>query len=159
MYNKHMSTLLMHVAGSRLYNFTLFRPHLYIYDDRVVYKKRHLLTHDEFSISYNQIAQVNLIKFIYLFGHIEMVTSAGMRFIKVHWIPKGKAKKAKKIIEEKIHQAHRKDHHLPDDARDKGVYIKDFEKSLRRLKELLSTGKINQREFNRKRKQLLKKHY
>jgi len=155
-----MSTLLIHIAGSRVYNFTLFRPHLYIYDDRVVYKKRHILTHDEFSISYNHIAQVNLIKFIYLFAHIEIATT-GMRFIKVHWVMRGKAKRAKKIIDEKVHQAHRKVQHLPDDGSQSGggIYVKGYELSLKRLKELLSTGKITQREFNKKRKHLLKKHY
>lgn len=153
-----MSTLLLHIAGSRIYNLTLFRPHLYLYDDRLVYKKRHILTHDEFSIPYTHIAQVNLINFIYLFAHVEIATT-GMRFIKVHWVFKKKARRAKKIIDEKIHQAHRKDQHLPDDSKDKGIYVKDFEMSLKRLQELLSTGKITQREFNKKRKELLKKHY
>ncbi len=155
-----MSTLLLHVAGSRVYNFTLFRPHLYLYDDRLVYKKRHILTHDEFSISYNQIAQVNLISFIYLFAHIEIATTAYTKFIKVHWVMKGKARRAKKIIDEKVHQAHRKQQSLPGDKSQKGgIYVKDFELSLKRLKELLSTSKITQREFNRKKKHLLKKHY
>ena len=154
-----MSTLLLHIAGSRIYNFTLFRPHFYIFDDRVVYKKRHILTHDEFSISYNHMAQVNLINFIYLFAHVEIATTGYTRIIKVHWVPKKKARQAKKIIDEKINQAHRKNQHLPDDSSQKGIYVKDFELSLKRLKELLSTGRITQREFNKKRKGLLKKHY
>jgi len=154
-----MSTLLMHIAGSRVYNFTLFRPHLYIYDDRVVYKKRHILTHDEFSISYNHIAQVNLIRFIYLFAHVEIATT-GMRFIKVHWVMKGKAKQAKKIIDEKVHQSHIKDQPSPDgNVQSSSIYVKDYELSLKRLKELQSTGKITKGEFNKKRKHLLKKHY
>lgn len=156
-----MSTLLLHIAGSRLYNFTLFRPHLYLYDDKIVYKKRHILTHDEFSIPYNHIAQANLINFIYLFAHVEIATT-GMRFIKVHWVFKKKARRAKKIIDEKIHQSHRKDQYLPDDGKEKGgggVYVKEYEMSLKRLQELLNTDRITQREFNKKRKELLKKHY
>ena len=153
-----MSTLLLHIAGNRMYNFTLFRPHLYLYDDRIVYKKRHILTHDEFSISYSHIAQVNLIHFIYLFAHIEIATT-GYRFIKVHWVLKGKARQAKKIIDEKVHQSHKKDKHLTGEDKEKGSYISDFEMSLKRLQELLSIGKISHREFNKRRQCLLKKHY
>lgn len=154
-----MPTLLLHIAGSRIYNFTLFRPHLYLYDDRVVYKKRHILTHDEFSIPYNHIAQANLINFIYLFAHVEIATT-GMRFIKVHWVFKKKARQAKKIIDQKIHESHRKDQALPEDSAEKGSsYTKNYEMSLKRLKELLNTDRISKREYKKRRKQLLKKHY
>ena len=141
-----------------MYNFTLFRPHLYVYNDRVVYKKRHILTHDEFSIHYQQISQANYINFIYLFAHIEIVTT-GQRFIPVHWVPKKQAKRAKKIIDEKIHQAHKTDYRTPEEGGMDQGYVKDFEMSLKRLKELLSIGKITKKEFDKKRKQLLKKHY
>ena len=153
-----MSTLLLHITGNRMYNFTLFRPHLYLYDDRVVYKKRHILTHDEFSISYTHIAQVNLINFIYLFAHVEIATT-GYRFIKVHWVVKSKARQAKKIIDEKVHQAHKKDQQSVEGVQEKGDYISDFEMSLKRLQELLNIGKITKGEFNRRRQSLLKKHY
>jgi len=153
-----MSTLLLHIAGSRMYNFTLFRPHLYLYDDRVVYKKRHILTHDEFSVAYTHIAQANLIHFIYLYAHVEIATT-GYRFIKVHWVPKKKARQAKKIIDEKVHQSHKLDQQLPEDSKEQGIYVSDFEMSLKRLQELLSTDRITKHEFNKKRKELLKKHY
>jgi len=141
-----------------MYNFTLFRPHLYIYTDRVVYKKRHILTHDEFSIHYKQISQANYINFIYLYAHIEIVTT-GQRFIKIHWVPKRQAKTALKIIDEKIHQSHKKNVRTPEDGGQSEGYVKDFELSLKRLKELLGIGKITKKEFDKKRKQLLKKHY
>lgn len=149
-----MPNLLMHVVGSRIYNFTLFRPHLYIYDDRIIYKKRHILTHDEFSVTYNHISQVNLIRFIYLFAHIEVATT-GVRDFEVRWIRKPKAVKAKKIIDEKVHAAHL----ISQKKEEPQSKVKDFELSLNRLKELLSTGRINAREFNKKRKELLKKHF
>ena len=153
-----MNTLLLHIKGSRIYNFTLFRPHLYIYNDRVVYKKRHILTHDEFGIHYRHISQANFINFIYLFAHIEIVTT-GQRFIKIHWVPKKQARVAKKIIDEKVHQANLKDFRTPEDGGQEPGYAQDFEMSLKRLKELLSVGKITKSEFNKRRKQLLKKHY
>ena len=149
-----MPNLLMHVAGSRIYNFTLFRPHLYIFEDRIIYKKRHLLTHDEFSVTYNHISQVNLIRFIYLFAHIEVATT-GVRDFEVRWIRKPKAIKAKKIIDDKVHAAH-----ISSQGKEEpNLRVKDFELSLKRLKELLSSGRISDREFGKKRKELLKKHY
>ena len=141
-----------------MYNFTLFRPHLYLYNDRIVYKKRHILTHDEFSVHYNQISQANYINFIYLFAHIEIVTT-GQRIMKVHWVPKKKAKMAKRIIDEKVHQVHKGIHRTPEEGGQESGYVKDFEMSLKRLRELVNVGKITQKEFGKKRKQLLKKHY
>lgn len=153
-----MNTLLLHIAGSRVYNFTLFRPHLYVYNDRVVYKKRHILTHDQFSIHYRHISQINYINFIYLFAHIEIVTT-GQRFMKIHWVPKRKAKMAKKIIDEKIHQIHKEDFKTPEEGGQDHGYVRDFEMSLKRLEELLNIGKISKSEFSKRRKELLKKHY
>ncbi len=138
-----------------MYNFTLFRPHLYIYDDHIVYKKRHILTHDEFSFTYNHIAQVNLVRFIYLFAHLEIATT-GMRSVNVKWVFKGKAVSAKKLIDQKIHQVHKK--HKYGEAR-KDRKVTGMEKSLKRLKELLNSGKISKREFNSRKKHLLKKHF
>lgn len=158
LYNKPMNTLLLHIKGSRIYNFTLFRPHLYVYNDRVVYKKRHILTHDEFSIHYRHISQANFINFIYLFAHIEIVTT-GQRFIKIHWVPKKQARIAKKIIDEKVHQVHKDDFRTPEEGREDPGYVNNFEMSLKRLRELLNVGKISQKEFNKRRKELLKKHY
>ncbi|MFC1722174.1 hypothetical protein ACFL0C_00845 [Patescibacteria group bacterium] len=150
-----MATLLMHLVGSRMYNFTLFRPHLILYDNHITYKKRHILTHDEFSVTYNHISQINIIRFIYLYAHIEIVTTAP-RVVLVKWIPKGKAKKAKDIIDHKVYLANKR--HARD-QNEQSVFVEDFELSLRRLNELVNTGKISKREFNHRRKQLLKKHY
>ncbi len=66
---------------------------------------------------------------------------------------------AKKIIEEKVHQIHSKDQRTPEEGGQDSGYVQDFEKSLKRLNELQSIGKITQKEFKNKRKQLLKKHY
>lgn len=155
MYNTFMSTLLLHVKGSRMYNFTLFRPHLYIYDNHLTYRKRHIFTHDEFSITYNHISQVDLVKFIYLYSHIEIVTTAP-RYINVRWIPRKQAKKAKELIDHKVFLAHKRYH---TQAHEKNIMIEDFELSMRRLNELLTTGRISKREFEKRKKDLLKKHY
>lgn len=150
-----MSTQLIHIAGNRIYNKTLFRPHLYIYDNRVVYKKRSWISKDELVITYNHIAQINIHKFIVRFAHIEIITTA-QQVIKVRWVKKGQAIKVKRLVEQKIHQAHRKHSKHPEHT---NLEINDFELSLKRLKELLTTGKITDREFKKKKKHLLKKHY
>jgi hypothetical protein len=137
-----------------MYNFTLFRPHLYIYEDRVIYKKRHILTHDEFSVTYNHISQVNLIRFIYLYAHIEVATT-GVRDFEVRWIRKPKAIKAKKIIDQKVHAAYLTSKKKEEPKSE----VKAFELSLSRLKELVNMGRITSKEFNKKRKELLKKHF
>ncbi len=150
-----MSTLLLHVAGNRLYNFSIFRPHLYVYDDRIVYKRRHWISADEISLTYNHISQTNLHKYIVRFAHLEIITT-GQQVIKLKWLPKKQTEKIKHIIDEKTYQAHKHNQNSTDKIT---LEIKDFELALKRLNELKNTGKISEREFDKKKQALLKKYY
>ena len=150
-----MPTQLMHIYGNRSFNRTIFRPHLYIYDNMLVYKKRHLFSHDEITLTYNHVSQVDIKKFILFFAHIEIITTATQN-IKIRWVSRGQAIRAKKLIDDKVYKAHRRNH-----AGEQVVeaVVTGFEHSLSRLKELVSTGKITDKEYNQRKKQLLKKHY
>ena len=145
----------MHVFGNRGFNRTIFRPHLYIYDNMLVYKKRHLFSHDEITLTYNHVSQVDLKKFILFFAHIEIITTATQN-IEIRWVSKRKAIQAKKLIDDKVYKAHKRDHRREDL---KEAVVTAFEHSLNRLKELVATGKINRKEYQHRKKQLLKKHY
>ncbi|MFC1622208.1 hypothetical protein ACFL13_02385 [Patescibacteria group bacterium] len=149
-----MSVLLLKLFGNRSFNRMIFRPKLFIYSDKLVYKKRHLLSHEEFSITYNHVVQVNLRKLILFFAHIDIVNSSGDH-VMVTFVPKKDAIKAKDIIDGKIYQAHVKEKSKHTGHTKKVV---DFEKSLKRLRELVQRGRISEREYKKKRNQLLKKH-
>jgi hypothetical protein len=147
-----MATLLVELHGNRSLNRTIFAPHLYIYDDLLIYRKRKLLKINEITISYNRIAQVQLTRGIFFAG-LEIITSGPDR-IMIRYVSKKNAIKAKRIIDEKIYYSHAK--HRPDNNPDPGVSI-DYEKALSRLKELLSKEQITEREFRQKKADLLKK--
>lgn len=145
-----MSNLLLHLVGNMSLNRTIFPPHLYIYDDLLIYKKRYLLKSKEITISYNQISQVNLIKGV-IFAELDVVTT-GDESLVVRFITKTSASQAKKIIDQKIYHAHAK--HRPEDTKILGE-VKSFEKTISRLKELLNKGIISQKEFEKKRLEAL----
>lgn len=146
-----MSTLLIELIGSREFNRTVWPPHVLVYDDLVIYKKRNWFKHREITISYNQIARVTLTRGIF-FSHLELETTGADKII-VKFISRSKGKYAKTIIDQKIFRSHAKHATAPDRSEDE---VLSYEKSINRLNELLITGRINQREFESKRKDLLK---
>jgi hypothetical protein len=139
-----------------MYNFSLFAPRMYLYDDFIVYKRRKWLVVREMTISYIQIAQVNLHKILYL-CHLE-IKSTGTDDITIKFIYTPQAIKAKKIIDQKIHHAHRFGRHGSDkEDRENVKQVSNYENSVNRLRELLHRGKITDREYKNRRKRLLKK--
>ncbi|MDC0449097.1 hypothetical protein OAL67_00620 [bacterium] len=146
-----MSVLLLHVKGMRIYNLSFFAPHLYLYDDFLVYRRRHWLVVKEMTISYNQIAQVNLHKILYL-AHLD-IRSTGTDAFTVKFIYTPQAVKAKKIIDQKVHRAHTRGRKQTGTEK----HVADFEKSVNRLRELVHRGHINEREYKQRKKHLLKK--
>ena len=155
-YNSFVAALLLKLQGNRSFNRTLFPPRLYLYNNRLAWRKGHFFKIREFSIPYNQISQVNISNGI-IFSEMHILTT-GVENIKIRYIPKWHAKKGKKIIDQKMYEAHYGDKDKKND--DQGQYsniIKDFEKGVSRLFELKNAKKITMREFNKKRKQLLKK--
>jgi hypothetical protein len=148
-----MSTLLLQIRGEPLYNLTIFPPYLYLYDDILAYRKRRFIVVDEVTLSYSHIVQVNLARGIF-FSTLEIINT-GVQNIKIKYIFTGQAVKAKKLIDQKIYFSLAKE--KPKDNPEYAAELHNYEKSLNRLKELLSQEKITEREFEEKRKKLLKR--
>lgn len=145
-----MANLLLKINGYWTLNHTIFPPYLYLYDEILVYRKRHILSCDEITISYNHIAQVILKRGI-MFSKLDIINTSGDDIV-IKYIFNNKAIQAKKIIDQKVFYAHAKHHtEAPTHQRD----IQNFEKSLNRLKELLQTNRISKGEYNKKRTELL----
>jgi hypothetical protein len=149
-----MAVLLLKVQGLRVYNFSIFAPRLFLYDDFIVFKRRKWILVREMTISYSQIAQVNLHRILYL-SHLE-IRSTGTDDIMIKFLFTPQAKKAKKIIDRKIHEAHRGHGMSASNARE-DKHVVEFERSLNRLRELVHRGQISEREYKQKKKNLLKK--
>lgn len=149
-----MANLLLKIQGNKYINHTMFRPFLFIYDDAVIYKKRRKFLYvDEITATYNHMVQVNLHRGIF-FAKLEIVNT-GAEDISIKGVWKGKARQAKQLIDQKIYHAHNKDHHRIDPKEQ--IAVENFEKSLKRLKELLKRNIITKKEFEKKKKRLLKK--
>jgi len=105
----------------------------------------------EISISYGQISQVTLNKGIF-FSSLD-IYSAGTDNIVLRFIPTEPAVKAKKILDQKVYHSHAKHQQVETGSK---VTLSDYEKSLNRLQELLNKNKISQRDFHRKKSELIK---
>ena len=148
-----MATLLLKIFGYHTFNKTIFPPWLLIYDDMVVYKKKHwFFWADEITFSYNQIAQVILKKGI-MFADIT-IASTGMDHVTIKYCFKGPATLAKKLIDQKIYHTHAKNYSVNKMSTSP---MKNFEKSLSRLEELSIRGKISKKTYRKKKAELLKK--
>ena len=146
-----MAKLLIQLRGNKSLNRTIFPPHLYIYEDLLIYKKGHLFGSKESTISYGQISQIILSKGIF-FANIQIVTT-GNDDIVVNWVNKKLASTAKKIIDQKIYQSHSKH---SDAAEKVGETHINVEKALSRLKELVVKGHLSEKEYQKKKNDLLK---
>ncbi len=147
-----MSSLLLELNGNPAFNRTIFPPYLYIYDDLLKYKRRKWFIVREITMSYNQIAQATLSSGL-LFGTLEIYTT-GAEDIIIKYIPRALAKQAKKIIDQKLYHAHAKLH--PDKEKSTDDVVA-FERSISRLRELVNKGRIDEREFNRRKSDILSK--
>lgn len=152
-----MPTLLVKLQGNRSLNRTIHPPRLYVYDNKLVYRKRNFIKVREFSIPYNQISQVNIINGIF-FAEIVVLTT-GVEYIKIRYVSKSKTKLAKKIIDQKMYDLHYGDKNKREDPEMMHYtkMVNEFENGLSRLNELISSHKITKKEFIKKRKALLKK--
>jgi hypothetical protein len=134
------------------FNRTVFPPHLYVYDDILLYKRRSLLRSKEITVAYSHITQVMLLKGIFFAG-LDVIT-AGVEHINIRFVSKELADKAKKIIDQKVYLAHAK-HKVPEESDKKGT-VNTVEKSIARYKELLEKGVISQKQFDKKTVEILK---
>lgn len=146
-----MSTLLVILKGNRLFNKTFFRPQLFIHDDLLIYRKRRWFMTREMTISYTQVARFTLAKGI-LFAHIDIISTGGDE-IEIKFVSKKDASQAKAIVDQKIYHAHAK-HNIS--QQESGGNVGSLERTMNRLKELLSRGKISDKEYEKKKKDLLK---
>ncbi|MFZ5425101.1 MAG: hypothetical protein ACOZAO_04850 [Patescibacteria group bacterium] len=110
----------------------------------------------EVTMTYNHITQVNIDTGI-VFAHMELISSSSSANIQIRYLFKKPALKAKAIIEKKIHLAHNKEHMSIFNNKNLGSKIAGLEMSLDRLQELLHRGKINKKEYNKRRDKLVKK--
>ena len=135
-----------------------FAHHLFIYDDKMIFKTRVLFKHMETTISYNHVSQVNLINEL-LFSHLEIINTGVVENIFIKYVGKRAGKEAKKVIDQKIHHTHARtpqnDQYSPHNMVGESN-IQDIEKSLIRLNELLARGSIDRAEYNKRRSSILK---
>jgi len=145
-----MSHLLTKIRGNMFMNQTMWEPTLMVYDDYIVYRRRHWFVVKEVTISYKQVAQVNLSTGIF-WAELEIViTGNDTRTVRVKYAPKEETKRAKKIIDQKVHMVHHQDDKM---GGDNGV--KSLEKSLARLTELLEKKKISKNDFTKRKRELV----
>lgn len=148
--------LIMKLGGNKYVNHSFFKPYLYIYDDIMIFKKRRKLFFvDEITMPYNHVAQVNLHRGI-LFSKFEIIMSGGNNEVHVKGIWNSPAKRAKKLIDNKVYAAHNKSSHPEDGGTAKHI-VESVELALSRLRELYLKERINKKEFEKRKTELLKK--
>jgi hypothetical protein len=150
-----MSNLIYRVYLNRIRAHTVFKASLSIYEDFLVFKKRKWFNVSEVTITFNHIAQANIIKGLF-FSTLEIVSSGGYENASLNHVLNKYAKKAKKIIDQKIYRMGTTGGNKKQFEHHEDHQIDKFEKSLGRLKELLNRGKISKKEYETKRKKLLK---
>jgi hypothetical protein len=104
---------------------------------------------------YNQISQVNMIKGI-IFGYLSISTT-GTHDAEAKYVNKKGAIRAKKIIDDKVYWAHHKKGRGDQEHKSSHSKVTGYEKSLKRLNELLQKGKVGKTEFRKKKRELLKR--
>ena len=147
-----MPNLLLVVRSMRAFTGEIHPTSLYIYDDYMVFVKRGIIRKREATISYNHVSQVYLIRG-YFASTLEIINTGGVENIVIKFLPIKHAIKAKKIIDQKVFHTH---HKISGKHQDLDQGVPDFEKRLARLKELKLKGTISGREFERRRKEMLK---
>lgn len=145
-----MNNLLLKLEGNPYINKSAFHHKLFLFDDILLYRKRKFFRVKEVTIAYSHIVQVDVISGI-IFSSISILNPA-TDTIEIKGVPNKLAKKAKKIIDQKIHMAHAK--HSPAKMDISNDMVK-YEKSLNRLDELLQRGMITDKEYNERRSDLM----
>lgn len=150
-----MSNIIYKVNKNRIRAHTIFRSTLTIYEDYIVFWNRFWLTTKEITITYKQIAQVNITKGIW-FSRLHIISSGGYEEAEIKCVLNKKAIRAKRIIEQKLHRSHAPTKQRKEFKHKKIYKIDKLEKSLNRLRELVNKGKLTEREYEKKRKKMLK---
>jgi len=141
-----MSKLLLKVKADALRSIELIPAILEIYDDKIIFRDKGLLSRKESTISYKQVSQVSINKGL-IHSTLEVINTGGYKNIKLEHIGNKLALEAKELIENFVHIVHTSDFSLASNN--------DPLKKLEELKILLEKGFINEKEFNAKRKEIL----
>lgn len=147
-----MPNLLHVVKSMRMFTGELHPTCLYVYDSYMVYVKRGIIRRSEATISYNHVSQVYLKRGI-IGATLEIINTGGVENIEVKWLPIGQAEKAKRLIDEKVFHTHAR---ISGKQQDLIKEVPDIERRMARLKELKLKGIINDREFEKQKKEMLK---
>jgi hypothetical protein len=140
-----MSTLLLTVKGGRVLS-NEWRPNvLCVYDDKMVFENRGLISKQEAVINYAQVAEVVHHSGV-LQSTIEIINTGGAKNIKVEHLSKQLAEEAKNLIEQKAREAHN------DAVASAPTSSLD---ELRKLADLKDRGIVSEQEFEQKKKELL----
>jgi len=150
-----MPVLLYDLKASRIMNKTLFTHHLKIYDNVMVLEWRKFPFHkEETTISYNHVAQVNLMRNLF-FADLEVINTGGVESIIIKYVRKKHGREAKRIIDAKIHAAHGlAGSSYSTTATDTAVTPVVDDRALARYKDLYNLGRISKAEYSK----LLRQH-
>lgn len=162
-YNSCMPHLLLTLEANKLMNKSVFTHKLHIFDNKIIYEARtYLIRVTEITISYNHVSQVYLVKGIY-FASLEIINTGGVKDIIIKYVPAKQAEKAKRIIDAKIHGVSDESYTNPKNKevvtlkkRGQDIHLDNVENNLSRLNELLLRKRITKKEFEQKRKEVLK---
>lgn len=143
-----MSKLLLNVKATRLRSLELIPAFLEIYDDKIVFRDKGLLSRKESTISYKQVSQVSINKGL-VHSTLEVINTGGFKNIKLEHVNNKLAVEAKRLIEQYVHEAHTGTS-MPDTT-----LTSDSVERLAKLKELLSQNLITKEEFEEKRKEII----
>lgn len=150
-----MSNLIFEAKMNRIRAHSMFPQSIKIFEDLVVFRKRRWFVVDETTITYNHIAQANLKSGIF-FSTLEITTTGGADNPSVPYIKNKDAVRAQRIIEQKIYQIHATSDVKDNFKAEVASEISNVEKSINRLKELKMKGQITDKEFTKKKKEIIK---
>lgn len=149
-----MPTLLLKVKTHPIKAHRIFTPRLFIYEDLIVIKTGNPLVNHEITLTYGHVSQVKLHNGPF-FSTIEIISTGSNDNIKIPHVYKKKAISAKKLIDQKIFQAHHKEKMGTEGER---LGISGVEMSVNRLYELYLKGRISKAEYEKKKAKILDKN-
>ena len=158
-----MPHLLLTLEANKLMNKSIFTHKLHIFDNKIIYEARtYLIRVTEITISYNHVSQVYLVKGLY-FASLEIINTGGVKDIIIKYVPAKQAEKAKRIIDAKIHGMSDESYTKPKNKevvtiskKGSDIHLDNVENNLSRLNELLLRKRITKKEYEKKRKEVLK---
>ena len=142
-----MGKLLLTVQASGLRSIELRPPKLFIYEDRMVFEDRGILSRKEATLNYPQVAQVNIRKGL-RHTTLEVVNTGGDQNIKLEHVKNNLALEAKTLIDSRIQELHSSKANPTNESQDPL-------EQLSKLGELKEKGIISQEEFDKKKADLL----